>query len=551
MTSGRSGSIEPRDGEEVGVAADRGRSAAALSGALAAVMAVAVTELAAALLPGARSPFVAVGDAVIESTPGPIVRVAIATFGGANRLVLLTSMAVVVAALGAVIGVLATRRRSVAPFGFAAFAALGMAAGVADPLLPVSTALLAPVVGAAAGIATLGWLLGVASRPSRSAAPPAAGSAAPPAAGSAAPAQAAGPAATPASRRSFLGWALATAAVATTFAATGRFLQARARQLAATSAVALPPPPDPLPVPAAGASLDVAGLSPLITPNDAFYRIDTAFTVPRIEPSTHSVRFTGLVDRPFEITYGELLELADTEVDVTLSCVSNEVGGDLVGNARWRGVPLAELLDRAGVQAGATQIVGRSVDGWTGGFPVEAAFDGRPAIVAVGMNGEPLPARHGFPARLVIAGLYGYVSDTKWLSEVELTTFDAYDAYWIQRGWAERGPIKTQSRIDVPAAGATVATGTVAVAGVAWAGERGISAVEVSVDGGPWQRTELADELAATSWRQWLLRWDAEPGGHTLRVRAVDGDGQAQTAEIAPPAPDGATGHHTIRVTAA
>lgn len=293
----------------------------------------------------------------------------------------------------------------------------------------------------------------------------------------------------------------------------------------------------------------VPGISPLITSNADFFRIDTALTVPRIDPATHRVRLSGLVDNPFELTYDELLDLAHTEADITLSCVSNEVGGDLVGTARWLGVPLADLLERAGVQPGATQLVGRSVDGWTSGFPVEAALDGRNALVAVGMNGEPLPIQHGFPVRLVIPGLYGYVSNTKWLSEIELTTFEDHDAYWIPRGWARMGPIKTQSRIDVPADNAAVPAGTVAIAGVAWSDEHGITDVEVAIDDGPWQPAEVADELAVSTWRQWRLAWDATPGDHVLKVRASDADGQPQTADVATPAPDGATGHHTVRVT--
>jgi len=249
---------------------------------------------------------------------------------------------------------------------------------------------------------------------------------------------------------------------------------------------------------------------------------------------------------PFTLTLDELLGEPMVERHVTLACVSNEVGGSLVGTARWLGVPLARLLERAGVQPTADQVVGRSVDGFTVGFPTAVALDGRDAIVAVCMNGEPLPRRHGFPARLVVPGLYGYVSATKWLTEIRLTTFDAFDAYWIERGWAEEGPVKTQSRIDVPRG--RVAAGPVAVAGVAWATHRGISAVEVRVDGGAWQPATLAAAISDDTWRQWHLTWDATPGRHVLEVRATDGGGEVQPAERTPVFPDGATGHHRIAV---
>jgi sulfite oxidase len=237
------------------------------------------------------------------------------------------------------------------------------------------------------------------------------------------------------------------------------------------------------------------------------------------------------------------------EADITLTCVSNEVGGPLVGNARWLGVPLKELLDEAGVHPDADQVIGRSVDGFTVGFPVEAALDGRDALVAVGMNGEPLPVRHGFPARLVVPGLYGYVSATKWLKEIELSRFDQFDAYWIRLNWALPAPIKVQSRIDTPRSQAKA--GKIDVAGVAWAQGRGVTAVEVRVDDGLWQLADLAEEFGKAAWRQWRWRWDATPGRHELRVRATAGDGEVQTGLTAQPFPAGASGWHTrsIRVT--
>ena len=246
-----------------------------------------------------------------------------------------------------------------------------------------------------------------------------------------------------------------------------------------------------------------------------------------------------MVNRPFEVDFLELIDMPMVERHITIACVSNEVGGDLIGTAKWLGVPLPVLLERAGVQPGATQIVGRSADGFTVGFPTEVALDGRDALVAVGMNGEPLPFEHGFPARLIVAGLYGYVSATKWLTEVELATWDGFDAYWVPRGWSKEAPIKTQSRIDVPVDGSTIRPGQQAIAGVAWAPTRGISGVEVRVDGGRWQPAELAAELADTTWRQWRMPWEATSGTHSIMVRATDGTGETQTDEVAPPAPDG------------
>ncbi|WP_211262587.1 molybdopterin-dependent oxidoreductase [Nitriliruptor alkaliphilus] len=515
------------------------RLAAPTAGLLAVAVALATAELVAGILPGGQSPLAVVADRIIVLMPAVVVGLALDLLGTANRPVLLLSMLGVSAAVGASIGRWAARWRWAAPLGFLPFVLLGTAAGIADPLLPTATAVTAPPVGALAGLMVLWRFPGTAaagggdpSEPGEEVALP--DPTAPP-----------GP-----TRRDVLVWAGPAAGAAVVFAVTGRTLQMRAAHGSLPDEFALPAPADPLPPPPATTSLDVEGISPLLTSNDDFFRIDTAFRVPRIDPDAHVVRITGLVDQPYSLSYDQLLEMADTEADVTLTCVSNEVGGGLIGNARWHGVPLERVLERAGVRAGATQVVGRAVDGWTAGFPLEV-LDGRPALIAVGMNGESLPVEHGFPVRLVIAGLYGYVSDTKWLAEIELTTFDAYDAYWVRRGWAREGPIKTQSRIDVPRHGASLAAGPVAVAGVAWAGDRGIERVEVSVDDRAWEQAELADELAPTTWRQWRLRWDAEPGEHTLRVRATDGTGETQTDQVRPPAPDGATGHHTIRISVA
>jgi DMSO/TMAO reductase YedYZ molybdopterin-dependent catalytic subunit len=304
----------------------------------------------------------------------------------------------------------------------------------------------------------------------------------------------------------------------------------------------------------AGASLDVAGITPIVVPNDEFYRIDTALFAPRVGVEDWALTISGMVDREVSLTYADLSAMPLFDQFVTIACVSNQVGGKLVGNALWTGVDLREVLDMAGVQPGADQIVGRSVDGFTAGFPTAWAMDPeRRPMIALGMNGEPLPVDHGYPARLIIPGLYGYVSATKWLSGIELTTWDAFDGYWVPLGWAKEAPILTQSRIDVPRPGTTLETGTtVAIAGVAWAPDRGVRAVEVSIDEGAWQPAELSLPLNDATWVQWKLAWqDSQPGEHRISVRATDGDGVVQTAERSSPAPDGARGHHTISVSVA
>ena len=317
-------------------------------------------------------------------------------------------------------------------------------------------------------------------------------------------------------------------------------LAARKRVDEIRQAIRIPRPARRAPPAPAGAALDIPGLTPLYVANNDFYRIDTALLVPQVDPANWSLEVKGRVDRPFTLSYADLLAIPQIEADVTLSCVSNEIGGGLVGNARWQGVLLADLLERAGVQRGATQVIGRSVDGFTAGFPTQVALDGRDAMVAVAMNGEPLPAAHGFPARLVVPGLYGYVSATKWLTAIELTSFDEVDGYWIPRGWDKEAPIKTQSRIEVAS--------SQVIAGVAWAPTRGIERVEVRIDEGPWQEATLATALGDDCWRQWFLPWEKPPGRYVLAVRATDGTGETQTAERTDIAPNGASGHHTVQV---
>jgi hypothetical protein len=270
--------------------------------------------------------------------------------------------------------------------------------------------------------------------------------------------------------------------------------------------------------------------------------------LPQVDPATWRLRVHGMVDKELSFTLDDLLSRPLVERDLTLVCVSSEVGGTYAGNARWLGVPLRDILEEAGVRDGADQLVSRSVDGWTAGTPVAAVRDGRDALIAVGMNGEPFPVKHGFPARLVVPGLYGFVSATKWLTSLELTTFDAFNGYWVKRGWAQQAPVKTMSRIDTPRGLQKVAAGRVPIGGVAWATHRGISKVEVRIDDGPWQEAQLAPVPSVDTWRQWFFAWDAPAGSHTVTCRATDSDGQTQDEQRVDPIPDGATGWHQIVV---
>jgi DMSO/TMAO reductase YedYZ molybdopterin-dependent catalytic subunit len=448
--------------------------------------------------------------------------------GTADKLVLNLFIAAVAVAITAGIGVVARTRPGLARIAIALGGILALGAGLRDPLSePIPTLIIA-----AAAVAIATWLLGRLMRL---------------AAEGAAPKVAEMP---DWGRRRFLGTSIAVVGVAAASGLVGRTLLDRGRLNAVPQSGSIPAPVEtaaPLP---AGASLDVPELSPIVVPNQDFYRIDTALLVPRPDIATWRLRLTGMVERPFELTYDELLAMDLHEQYVTIACVSNEVGGDLVGNALWSGVRLKELLDRAGVSPDATQIVGRAVDGFTVGFPTAWAIaDDREPLVAVSMNGDPLPADHGYPARLIVPGLYGYVSATKWLTEIELTTLEAFDAYWVPLGWAKLAPILTQSRIDVPRDGASVAAGTIAIAGVAWAPDRGVAGVEVQVDEGEWDPAELSAPISDATWVQFVRRWEATGGDHLISVRAIDGDGDTQTDQRTRPAPDGARGHHTIRVT--
>jgi DMSO/TMAO reductase YedYZ molybdopterin-dependent catalytic subunit len=352
----------------------------------------------------------------------------------------------------------------------------------------------------------------------------------------------------PVGRRTFLVAAGSLAAFAGVSAIVGRKLLDSVSSAASRVSLPLPRPSTPSePVPT-GAALNVPGISPLVTANNDFYRIDVNLDVPHYSADGWNVRVRGDVDDPYVLTYEEILSMPMIEEHVTLACVSNEVGGPLVSNALWLGVPLSDVLTRAKPQSTADQLVGRSIDGFTTGMPLATALDGRIAMLAVGMNGEPLPAAHGFPVRLVVAGLYGYVSATKWLNDLQVTRFDAFDAYWVDLGWDQKAPILVQSRIDVPADGRRVAAGAQVIAGVAWAPVAGITRVEVQVDNGPWADATLAVPISASTWRQWSFPWNATAGRHTLRVRGTDGAGNVQTGDEREPFPNAATGYHTVAV---
>jgi DMSO/TMAO reductase YedYZ molybdopterin-dependent catalytic subunit len=350
-------------------------------------------------------------------------------------------------------------------------------------------------------------------------------------------------------RRRFLkagGLALGVTAAA---AFAGRELNARQSVTQARSTLRIPKATDPAPPLPAGTSLNIPNLSPFVTSNSSFYRVDTAIVLPQVDPQSWQLRIHGMVDREISISFAELLRRPLIEHYVTLTCVSDPVSGPYIGNAKWLGASLANLIRSARPQAGATQLLCTSVDGFTSGTPIEVVLDGREALLAVAMNGTALPVEHGFPARMVVPGLYGYVSATKWVTDIKVTTYQAEVAYWAQRGWSAQAPIKTESRIDVPLAGASVKRGRTAVAGVAWAQHRGVAAVEVRVDGGSWQQAKLAAVPGIDTWRQWVWYWDATPGNHTIEARATDETGYTQTANQAPPEPNGASGYPLTNVT--
>lgn len=520
-------------------------------GALAAAAALATVEAAALLSAGVPSAVGAVADVVLALLPGRLTTWLLGILRGAGRPTTLAAVGAAVLLVGSRLGRIATERAGLARLGVAVTVTVG---GLAQLLRPGATA--AAVVAGAVGAGAVGSLL--LPRPARASTAPAAPGDGP----ARAPSEANGTHGTSGTddagradasngavaldRRRFLGAVLAGGATVGLGTLLGRGGRAAGP---GPSALALPPVADPLPAVTAAQDLAprVAGLSPILTPVEEFYRIDTALSLPRLDVADWTLTVRGRVEREVTLTFDELVALGLVETDATIACVSNEVGGGLVGTARWTGVPLDRVLALAGPRGDAEQLVGRSADGWTAGFPLDVLTDGRAAMVAVAMNGEPLPVRHGFPARLIVPGLYGYVSATKWLTDLELTGWDAFDAYWVPRGWAKEAPIKTASRVDVPREDAEVPAGRVAIAGVAWAPTRGVASVEVSLDDGPWRAVDRSAPLSDDTWVQWVVDVTVEPGEHEVRVRAVDGDGTLQPEGPKGVLPDGAEGWHVRR----
>ncbi len=507
---------------------DRSSGQVALGGALAAIAALATGQFVSSLDPDGPTLIDAVGSGFIDRFAATLKDIAVALFGVHHKTALITGVWVVGATLGAIS---ANARRAVTAAVWSIAAVTGLWAHSTRPESSTVVGIAAVGLAAITGAGVM-WLFN--RRPNETANDE----------------QHIAPGAGAGDRRQFISLAVGTLAGSAALVALGRTLHQRTPTVARV--LGIPAPDSSVPVPTdTGLELDglnTTGLTDYITPASDFYRIDTALRVPRVDPATWKLSINGMVKTPLTIDYASLLAEESVSTPVTIACVSNQVGGPLVGTAVWQGVPLARLLERCGVYPTATQIVGHSIDGFTAGMPTAVALDGRTCLVAYAMNGDVLPEEHGFPVRLIVSGLYGYVSATKWLTRIELTVMEATDGYWIERGWAKEAPVKISSRIDVPGRD-DIEAGLNPIAGVAWSPSIGISAVEVSIDEGPWIPAELGRVANDDTWVQWLVRWDATPGTHTIAVRATDIDGKVQTDTVTGIAPDGATGHHRRRVT--
>ena len=503
-----------------------------LAGVAAAAVAIGAEELVGGLIGGA-SIVAEIGALVIALQPPGGKDLMTQLFGTNDKAALEIMVTIGGLVVGGLLGLAAKRDARIAMAGFIAFGVVAFILLVSDPLNTLYAAGLVAFVAVIGGLMTLSWLTGAIARFT-----------------------AMSSAKTDAGRRGFVALAAFLIVGGSGLAVLGRVLGGQSvGPSTGGSAGPIPSPGQTVAPVAAGADFStdptVAGLSPIVVPNADFYRIDTRLSTPRLDAASWSLRIHGMVDREITLTYDQLVARPLVERYVTIACVSNEVGGHLVGNAKWTGTSLIDLLNEAGIQAGATQVVGRSFDGFTVGFPTDhLAAAGKDAMVVVEMNGEPLPEQHGFPARLIVPGLFGYVSATKWLTEIELTTLEAFDAYWVPLGWSKLGPILTQSRIDRPTYGASVGAGQYSIAGVAWAPTRGISKVEIQLDNGDWQPAQLSQPISNYAWVQWRVTLDVAAGPHSVTVRATDGTGALQDQRSTPPPPDGARGWHHVEFSA-
>ena len=527
------------------------RYQAALSGMVGAALALASGELVASLTNKTTSLVLAVGEFIVDVTPGDIVRTSIETLGNSQKIVLLSGITVISILFGGFLGLLSRKHSDLSYLLFILFGIFGGWTLNRDPLTSTTAALSLSATATLIGLSAFVFLNNILDQPINTSLED--------------------PKNRYADRRQFLSWATGISVAAGAMTGTGRFLlkddtiqnirenivlpdiEEKTGLLKSDTTTPASPTPATTTLPdekdffTFSEMNEIEGISPYITSNKDFYRIDTALRVPTIEPADWSLTLDGLVENPYELSYDEILEMDLVKKDVTLTCVSNEIGGPLVGNAVWSGVPLSEIISKSKPLPEAQQVMCHSVDGFTAGFPIENIFDGRTALLAVGMNGRPLPVIHGFPARLVVAGLYGYVSAVKWIKRIEICTWDGNDGYWIPRGWSKKAPIKISSRIDVPRE-RRINSGINAVAGVAWAPLSGVKTVEVSFDSGPWQECNLGVSLSGESWTQWAYKWDAKPGKYTIKVRAIDNNGAIQSSNLASPAPNGAEGYDQISV---
>ncbi|MBJ8348948.1 molybdopterin-dependent oxidoreductase [Antrihabitans sp. YC2-6] len=499
-------------------------TASAVTGIIAAAVVIGIGELVSVPIAANSSPFFAIGNTTVDRAPEWARKFAIDTFGTNDKQALFVGMTIAMILAGALIGV-AERLKKWA--GAAALVLLGFVAVYAAMQRVTAdwTYAIPSIVGVVCGAATLVVLIRALDSPEDAET---------------------ATATTFLPRRRFLALAAAGAAVAASTVVAGRYIRERLVNIVADREnFRLPFVSNKAEPIAPGTDISVPDSTSFITPNATFYRIDTALQVPQLTTQEWRLKIHGMVDNEITIDWDDLTKRVPIERIITLTCVSNEVGGPLAGNATWIGYPIKDILDEVGVQADADMLLSTSIDGWTSGTPVEILRDGRDAILAVAMNGEPLPLEHGYPVRQVVPGLYGFVSATKWVVDWEFTRFDRAEAYWTKRGWGDRAPIKTASRIDVPMSLAPVAPGPVLIAGTAWAQHRGIAKVEIRIDDGPWQEATLAPQYSIDTWRQWTWQWDATLGNHVAQVRATDLAGDVQIEERVPPIPGGSSGWHT------